>query len=118
MKELTESDVYPLLKDLAGGRVYPYVVKLTPEGVPAVDPPWLVFSIISQAVSDVLCGPAESASAVQIDVWARTLAEARAIRSQAADALKPLAPSQLQLMQELDETTGLSRAMLEVQITT
>lgn len=56
---MREGTLYSLLSQLAGGQVYPYVVPLT-EGKPAVSPPWLVFSVVSDTVSDVLDGQAES----------------------------------------------------------
>ena len=56
---MREATLYSLLSQLAGGQVYPYVVPLT-EGKPAVSPPWLVFSVVSDTASDVLDGQAES----------------------------------------------------------
>lgn len=50
---MREGTLYSLLSQLAGGQVYPYVVPLT-EGKPAVSPPWLVFSVVSDTASDVL----------------------------------------------------------------
>ena len=64
---MRETTLYSLLSQLAGGQVYPYVVPLT-EGKPAVSPPWLVFSVVSDTASDVLDGQAESRITVQIDV--------------------------------------------------
>lgn len=52
---MREATLYALLSQLAGGQVYPYVVPLT-EGKPAVSPPWLVFSVVSDIASDVLDG--------------------------------------------------------------
>lgn len=66
---MREATLYALLSQLAGGQVYPYVVPLT-EGKPAVSPPWLVFSVVSDIASDVLDGQAESRITVQIDIWA------------------------------------------------
>lgn len=47
---MREATLYSLLSQLAGGQVYPYVVPLT-EGKPAVSPPWLVFSVVSDTVT-------------------------------------------------------------------
>lgn len=112
---MTESDVYPLLMSLAGGQVYPYVVKLNPQGKSAVEPPWVVFSL-SSTFGDVLCGPAEERVSLQIDVYAKTVNDARAIRSQALSRIAGLNPSQLINQQFKDSETGLWRALLEVQV--
>ncbi|HGC1129160.1 TPA: DUF3168 domain-containing protein [Escherichia coli] len=88
---MREATLYSLLSQLAGGQVYPYVVPLT-EGKPAVSPPWLVFSVVSDTASDVLDGQAESRIAVQIDVWATVPDDADDIREQALDAVRQLAP--------------------------
>ncbi|HAO5446651.1 TPA: DUF3168 domain-containing protein [Escherichia coli] len=89
---MREATLYSLLSQLAGGQVYPYVVPLT-EGKPAVSPPWLVFSVVSDTASDVLDGQAESRITVQIDVWATVPDDADNIREQALDAVRKLAPS-------------------------
>ncbi len=81
---MREATLYSLLSQLAGGQVYPYVVPLT-EGKPAVSPPWLVFSVVSDTASDVLDGQAESRITVQIDVWATVPDDADNIREQALD---------------------------------
>lgn len=112
---MTESDVYPLLAALAGGQVYPYVVKLNPQGKPAVEPPWVVFSL-SSTFGDVLCGPAEENVSLQIDVYAKTINDARALRSQALSLITVLNPSQVINQQFKDSETGLWRALLEVQV--
>jgi len=112
---MTEADIYPLLKNLAGGKVYPYVIKLTPEGKPAIKPPWLVFSLSSHA-DDVFCGSAEETTSLQIDAYAVTIAEARQLREQAVSAITSLSPTQAIRQQFPDSETGLFRALLEVQI--
>lgn len=112
---MTEEDIYSRLSGLADGKVYPYVVKLNEQGKPAVGAPWVVFSLSSVA-ADVLCGPAEETVSLQIDVYARTLIQARSIREQALDAVQDLMPSQVMKQQFPDRETGLIRAMLEVQI--
>lgn len=83
---MRETTLYSLLSQLAGGQVYPYVVPLT-EGKPAVSPPWLVFSVVSDTASDVLDGQAESRITVQIDVWATVPDDADDIREQALCSL-------------------------------
>ncbi|EMM7533032.1 tail completion protein gp17 [Citrobacter braakii] len=113
---MSEADIFPLLKLLAGGRVYPYVVKLNAQGEPAVSPPWLVFSLVTHVDSDVLCGQAESALTVQVDVYSKTIDEAATIRMQAQQALKPLAPVNINRTSGYEQDTKLYRATLEVQI--
>ncbi|PRD12586.1 DUF3168 domain-containing protein [Pantoea coffeiphila] len=112
---MTEADVYPLLSSLAGGQVYPYVVKLNPQGKPAVEPPWIVFSL-SSTFGDVLCGPAEENVSLQIDAYAKTINDARALRSQALSLITVFNPSQVNNQQFKDSETGLWRALLEVQV--
>ncbi|EHV62838.1 hypothetical protein ECDEC6B_1221 [Escherichia coli DEC6B] len=100
---------------MAGGQVYPYVVPLT-EGKPAVSPPWLVFSVVSDTASDVLDGQAESRITVQIDVWATVPDDADGIREQALDAVRELAPSVISKTQGYDPDSRLNRATLEFQV--
>lgn len=102
-------------EELAGGQVYPYVVPLT-EGKPAVSPPWLVFSVVSDVSADVLGGQAESRMTVQIDVWADGPDLAREIREQAMSAVRPLAPFAVSQTQGYDSDSGLNRATLEFQV--
>lgn len=113
---MTEADIKPYLKPLAGGQVYPYVVKLNTQGKPAVSPPWIVFSIVDDVYSDVMCGQAESAAALQIDVYSDTIDEARDIRNQAREALAPLTPVALTEANGYETDTALYRATLELQI--
>lgn len=112
---MREAKLYSLLSGLADGQVYPYVVPMT-DGRPSVFPPWLVFSVVSDAASDVLNGQAESRIAVQIDVWATTPDGADGIREQALDAVRELAPSVISKTQGYDPDSRLSRATLEFQV--
>ncbi|MEB7742266.1 DUF3168 domain-containing protein [Escherichia coli] len=112
---MREATLYSLLSQLAGGQVYPYVVPLT-EGKPAVSPPWLVFSVVSDVTSDVLGGQAEARFTVQIDVWASGPDEADEIREQALEAVEALAPASVFRMQGYDPVSRLSRATLEFQV--
>lgn len=111
---MTEADVYTLLADLADGQIFPYVVPLDNQGRPAIPPPWAVFSFVSHVSADTFAGEAETANRLQIDVYARTLAEAREIRTAAATALSPLAPGDFMRLQGYDSATALYRATLEV----
>ncbi|MCA6962421.1 tail completion protein gp17 [Pectobacterium odoriferum] len=112
---MTETDIYPLISGLAGGNVYPYIIPLNSEGEPAISPPWVVFSFVSQPSADVLCGPAETTSSVQFDVYAKTIAQAREICGEVIDALSPLAPGNQMLTHGHDSDTGLYRSTAELQ---
>ncbi|MFP1591547.1 DUF3168 domain-containing protein [Escherichia coli] len=112
---MREAILYSLLSELAGGQVYPYVVPLT-EGKPAVSPPWLVFSVVSDVSADVLGGQAESRMTVRMNVWADGPDLAREIREQAMSAVRPLAPFAVSQTQGYDSDSGLNRATLEFQV--
>ena len=86
---MTEDDIYLLLASLAGGQVYPYVAPLGEDGKPSISPPWIIFSIVSDVSTDVLCGQAESRVSVQVDVYSATITESRALRDLALTSLKP-----------------------------
>jgi len=107
---MTEADIYPRLSALAGGNVFPYVA---PQGTPA---PWVIYLLPSSAGEDVFCGPAETASTVQVDAWASSIDDARALRNQVKAALADLHPVGLNEINGYEPDTGLYRATLEVQI--
>lgn len=113
---MTEADVRPYLQALAGGRVYPYVVKLNAQGEPAVTPPWIIFSLVTEVDGDVLCGQAETAVSLQIDAYSTTIDEASVLRSQALAAIKPLHPVSVNRSSSYESDTGLYRSTVEVQI--
>lgn len=110
---MTESDIYPLIANLAGGQVYPYVAPLNAAGTPSISPPWVVFSLPADVSADALCGPAESRITIQVDVYAKTIDEARAIRDQALDLLLPLGLSGVSKFPFYEPDTKLHRATLE-----
>ena len=112
---MTETDIHPLIAGIVNGNVYPYIIPLNSEGEPAISPPWVVFSFVSQSSADVLCGPAETASSVQFDVYAITIAQAREIRRAVIDAVSILAPGNQMFTQEFDTETALYRATAELQ---
>lgn len=112
---MTEADVFSLIGTLAGGKVYPYVAPLNAEGETAVSAPWIVFSIISENFGDTFCGPAEETAALQVDVYATSTDEARAIRNLVQVALAPLNFTQLNRTNGYESETGLYRATLEIQ---
>lgn len=70
---MTEDDLYDLLSTLADGRVYPYVVPLGSDGLPAVSTPYVIFSIPTDVAGDVFCGQAESTLRIQVDVWLKRM---------------------------------------------
>lgn len=107
---MTEADIYPRLRALAGGNVFPYVV---PQGTSA---PWVIYLLPSSASEDAFCGPAETASTVQVDAWASSIDDARALRNQVKAALADLHPVGLNEINDYEPDTGLYRATLEVQI--
>ncbi|WP_313363824.1 DUF3168 domain-containing protein [Mixta calida] len=107
---MTEADIYPLIGSLADGNVYPYVA---PAGTA---PPWVVFLLPSAVAEEVFCGQAETASTLQIDAWASSIDEARALRAQIRDAIQPLQPVSLSELNDYEPDTSLYRATLEVQI--
>lgn len=112
---MTEADVYGLIGHLAAGQVYPYVAPLNAAGEPDISAPWVVFSIISENFGDTFCGPAEETDSLQVDVYANTIDEARALREQVQIALASLNFTQLNRTNGYEPETGLYRAMLEIQ---
>lgn len=62
---MTEADIYPLIGELAGGNVFPYVA---PSGTPA---PWIVFLLPSAVSEDVFCGQAEKVTPLNFRVRLR-----------------------------------------------
>ncbi|EMH4927488.1 tail completion protein gp17 [Serratia ureilytica] len=113
---MTEADLKSLLKPLVNGQAYPHVVKLTAEGHPAVKPPWIVYSLPSEDIAYVFCGPAETAITIQIDVYADTVDEATVIRNLAMEAVKPLAPSEMRTFKDYEPETALYRASFEFRV--
>lgn len=107
---MTEADIYPRLSSLAGGNVFPYVA---PQGTSA---PWVIYLLPSSVSEDVFSGPAETACTVQIDVWASSIDEARALRDQVKAAIADLHPVGLNEINGFESDTALYRATLEVQI--
>jgi hypothetical protein len=112
---MTETDIHLLIAGIANGNVYPYIVPLNREGEPAISPPWVVFSFVSQLSADVLCGPAETTSSVQFDIYAKTIAQAREIRSAVILAVSTVGPAHQMFTQEYDTDTALYRATAELQ---
>ncbi|HBQ1255981.1 TPA: DUF3168 domain-containing protein [Klebsiella pneumoniae] len=113
---MTEDNIYPLLSSLADGRVYPYVVPLEKDGSPSVPSPYVIVSFPSDVSGDVFCGPAESTLRIQVDVWAKSGVEARAIRAQALENLMVLSPTEITRIPGYDTTTKLYRATLEITV--
>ncbi len=107
---MTEAEAYSLLGPLADGQVFPYIA---PQGTAV---PYVIFILPSTTYDQVLCGQGASASSLQIDVYAQSIDEARAIRQQARNRIEPLWPVDLMELQDYEPDTALYRATLEVQI--
>ncbi|KEY58504.1 DUF3168 domain-containing protein [Serratia sp. DD3] len=113
---MTEADLNPLLKPLVGGQAYPYVVKLTPEGMPAVKPPWIIYTVPDENRADVFCGTAETAYLAQIDVYASSIDQAKELRAKAEQAIAVLSPVEIHLFSGHEPDTGLFRASFEFKV--
>jgi hypothetical protein len=113
---MTEADAYALLGALADGQVYPDVVPLNSQGEPAIAPPWVIFTLVVQTYGDTFCGPAEENTSLQIDVYASSVDEARALREEAIAALTPMGFTRLSKTGGYEPETGLRRATFEVHI--
>jgi hypothetical protein len=74
---MKESDVFHLIGSLANGQVYMDIVPLNDAGKPAVVPPWITFTFVSQSYGDTFCSPAEETTFVQVDVYSRSVEESR-----------------------------------------
>ncbi|MDX7992962.1 tail completion protein gp17 [Xenorhabdus littoralis] len=109
---MKEADLFPLLAPVLPDQVFPYVA---PQSAPPVAPPWLVFSLYS-IDQDVLNGQAGTLTNLQIDVYGRTIDDARAIRDRARSAITGLSPTGLSETQSYESDTALYRATLECQI--
>ncbi|MEQ1964401.1 hypothetical protein ABLB69_14770 [Xenorhabdus khoisanae] len=109
---MTEADIFPLLDPVLPDKVFPYVA---PQREPPVMPPWCVFSFYSLD-QDVLNGQAGQLNNLQIDVYAGSIDEARAIRNKARSAIAGLNPTELSETQGYEPDTALYRATLECQI--
>ena len=114
---MTEDDIYPLLATLAGGKVYPYVAPLDNDDKPAISPPWIIFSIVSDVSTDVLCGQAESRVSVQVDVYSATITESRALRDLALTSLKQLNPTEVVKIPGYEPDYRLYRSSLDFKVT-
>jgi len=113
---MTEADIYALIGALADGQVYPYVVPLNAQGEPDVHPPWIVFSLPTDTLTDVFCGQAESTVTVQVDVYSRDLDEARDLRDQALASLSILGLENINRFPMYEPETQLHRASLEASV--
>jgi len=113
---MTEADLYPLLSHLADGQVYPYVAPLSDDGQPSISAPWVIFSLVSDVSTDVLCGQAESRVYVQIDIYSLTIVEATAIRDDALRAVKVLNPGNISKTPGYEPDHHLYRSTIEFQV--
>jgi hypothetical protein len=78
--------------------------------------PYIIFSIPTDVAGDVFCGQAESTLRIQVDVWAETNDEARALRLDALARLQVLSPVEVTKIPGYDTTTHLHRATLEITV--
>lgn len=113
---MNEESIYHLLAHLADGKVFQYVAPAEYQGQ-KIKPPWVVLSIISDVSADVLGGQAESSVSVQIDAWALTLKEARALRDGAMEAVSVLRPTNINRIPSYEPENRYYRATLEFQVT-
>ncbi|HDL7232959.1 TPA: hypothetical protein PXM99_004357 [Yersinia enterocolitica] len=113
---MTEADLSPLLKPLVDGKAYPYIVKLTSEGKPAVSPPWIIYIVPDGVRADVFGGTAETAFMTQIDIYASSIDEAKKLRNLAEESIKVLAPAEIHLFSSYEPDTGLYRASFEFRV--
>lgn len=112
---MTEDDIYTLLAPLADGRVYPYVVPLGSDNLPAVATPYIIFSSPTDVSGDVFCGQAESTLHIQVDVWAKTNDEAGHFDLMPFRAGSPFT-YRSDKNPRYDTTTHLYRATLEITV--
>lgn len=75
-----------------------------------------VFFSLYDTGGDVLGGRAETMTNIQIDVYAKTIDEARRIRELSVAAVSPLSPAEFTEKQGYEADTALYRATLECQI--
>ena len=113
---MTEDDIYALLSTLAGGQVYPYVVPLNKTGEPDITPPWIVFSLPSEVSADTFCGPSETSITIQVDIYAKRIKDARALRDQVVEKLASLGLENLSKFPGYEPENQLHRATLEASI--
>ncbi|WP_324658208.1 hypothetical protein [Klebsiella pneumoniae] len=73
-------------------------------------------TLTTDVAGDVFCGQAESTLRIQVDVWAETNDEARALRLDALARLQVLSPVEVTKIPGYDTTTHLHRATLEITV--
>ncbi|MEH3410889.1 tail completion protein gp17 [Phytobacter diazotrophicus] len=113
---MTEATIYALIGALANGQVYPYMVPLNAQKEPTVNPPWVIFSLPTVTVTDMLCGQAESTVSIRVDVYSLDVNEAREIRDQALASLSVLGLEHIKKLQLYEPETRLHRASLEATV--
>ncbi|MDU6686654.1 MAG: DUF3168 domain-containing protein [Enterobacteriaceae bacterium] len=113
---MKESDVFHLIGSLANGQVYMDIVPLNDAGKPAVVPPWITFTFVSQSYGDTFCSPAEETTFVQVDVYSRSVEESRELREQVVIALTPLQFTRMSKTGGYEPDTKLRRATLEISV--
>jgi len=106
---MNDAQIYALLGNLCEGRVFPAVA---PQGTKQ---PWVIFTLPSETGDDVFCGQSGfTATTLQVDVYAKVIDEATALRDRVELALVPLLPTSLLKTKGYETDTGLHRATIEV----
>ena len=113
---MTENDVFRLIDSLANGQVYMDIVPFNDAGKPAVEPPWITFTLVSQSYGDTFCSPAEETTFIQVDVYSRSVEDSRDIREQVIAALTPLQFTRMSKTGGYEPDTKLRRATLEISV--
>lgn len=100
-----EAVLYDVLKDLAGGEVYPDVA---PENTPV---PYITFQAVGGEPMNFVSGdiPGKTSTRMQINVWAKTRLEASALGEQVEGAVRAAVDLQPEVLTgrvaTYDETT-------------
>ncbi|ACS86239.1 hypothetical protein [Musicola paradisiaca] len=87
-----EDDIYPLLRQLADGRVYAYVAPCSVYHLPLEMRRFLIFSLQQETTYDTLQQVKNNRVVVSVDCYAHTVPSARALREQVEVALSSLSP--------------------------
>lgn len=109
---MTENNLFSLLAPILPDNVFPYVAQ---QDTPSISAPWCVFSFYD-VKSDVIDGQSETLTNIQIDVYAKTPDEARAIRERAFRAIAVLGLTEIVERQTYEPDTTLFRATFECQV--
>lgn len=107
---MIEAQIYAVLKDLQGGRVFPMIA---PQGTAR---PYLVYILPSDITEKMLQGFGAQEVTVQVDAYADTLISAGQVGDEIVDALMPLEPGDIERTPGYEDDTKLYRQSIETQI--